>query len=332
MSYQIRDIILEQEFHLVKELLKQNELSFEEKTSHTIGLFDGDFLVATGSLDDNVIKMLAVDERYQGEQLLSTILTRLIYLLHQEKKYKYFVFTKPKNKKFFMDYNLFLIYEDEDILFFENKVNTIVETLHEIKYNLKLKRGSTASLVMNCNPMTLGHLYLIETAANIHDNVIIFLVEENRSVFPFDVRYKIVKKSVKHLKNVIVLPSTAYIISKATFPTYFSKTVNDATKLYTKLDIHIFKDYFMNILDIDFRYVGTEPLDPLTNLYNEQMKLILKDQLFIVNRLEKEQKTISASYIRKLAQEKSFEAIKELVPKATYQYLKSKKGQKLFHE
>lgn len=331
MSYQIKDIILEQEVNQVKKLLKQNGLSYEEKTTHTIGLFDGDFLVATGSLDDNVIKMLAIDEKYQGEQLLSTILTRLISLLHLEKRYKYFVFTKPKNKKFFMDYNLFLIYEDENILFFENKINTIVETLHEIKYNLKLKRGSTASMVMNCNPMTLGHLYLIETAAKIHENVIIFLVEENRSVFSFDVRYKIVKKTVKHLKNVIVLPSTSYIISKATFPTYFSKTVNEATSLYTKLDIQIFKDYFMNILNIDFRYVGTEPLDPLTSIYNEQMKKVLKDQLFIVNRLEKDEKTISASYIRKLAQEKSFDDIKKLVPKATYQYLKSKKGQKLFH-
>jgi [citrate (pro-3S)-lyase] ligase len=332
MTYQLRDIILDQEITQVKALLKQNGLTYEDHITYTIGLFDGDLLIATGSLDDNVIKMLAVDEKYQGEQLLSNVLTRLISLLHTQKKYKYFVFTKPKNKKFFMDYNLFLIYEDENILFFENKVNTIVETLHEIKYNLKLKRGSTASLVMNCNPMTLGHLYLIETAAKTHDNVIIFLVEENRSVFTFETRFKIVKKSVKYLKNVVVLPSTSYIISKATFPTYFSKNLNEASELYTKLDIHIFKEYFMSILNIDFRYVGTEPLDPLTNLYNEQMKKILQNQLVIVDRLEKDSQTISASYIRKLAREHQFELIKELVPKATYQFLKSKKGQKVFHE
>lgn len=330
MDYILRDILLDVEIQQVKELLKQNGLSYEDQVNHTIGLFNGDLLIATGSIDDNVIKMLAVDIKYQGENLLSTILTKLISILNHEKKYKFFVFTKPNNKKFFMDYNLFLIYEDHDILFFENKVDTIVESLHELKYRLNLSRGSTAALVMNCNPMTNGHLYVIEKAAKSHDHVLIFLVEENRSVFPFDVRYKIVKKSLKKLKHVIVIPSTPYIISKATFPTYFSKTVNESTKLYTKLDIHIFKTYFMDILGIDFRYVGTEPLDPLTHLYNDQMKHILGDQLVIIERMKQNDETISASYIRKLAKEKNFEQIKKLVPNPTYQFLKSKKGQKLF--
>jgi len=330
MDYQLKDIILDVEIQKVKALLKQNGLSYEDHVNHTIGLFDGDLLIATGSLDDNVIKMLAVDVKYQGEHHLSTILTKLISILNQERKYKFFVYTKPNNKKFFLDYNLFLIYEDQHILFFENKIDTIVETLHELKYQLNLSRGSTASLVMNCNPMTNGHLYLIETAAKSHDHVLIFLVEENKSFFPFDVRFKIVKKALKKLKNVKVIPSTPYIISTATFPTYFSKTVNESTLLYTTLDIHIFKTYFMNILGIDYRYVGTEPLDPLTNIYNETMKQILGDQLVIIERLKNHEVAISASFIRTLAKERKYEEIKKLVPQATYQFLKSKKGQKLF--
>ena len=331
MNYQFKDILLDVERKQVKTLLANQGLYYEAHVTHTIGLFDGDLLIATGSIDDNVIKMLAVDASYQGENLLSKVLTKLISILNQEKKYKYFVFTKKENKLFFMDYHLLLIYEDDYILLFENKTNTIIETLQQMKQSLNLSPGSTASLVMNCNPMTNGHLYLIETCAKKHDHVIVFLVEENKSVFPFDVRFKIVKKATKSLKNVHVLPSTPYIISRATFPTYFSKSVDEATKQYTNLDISLFKTYFMDIFNIDYRYVGTEPLDPLTQMYNETMKDIIGDQLVIMDRIHHQDTPISASFIRKLIEKNDFSNIKNLVPKATYQFLTSKKGRKLFH-
>jgi [citrate (pro-3S)-lyase] ligase len=329
VNYQFKNVLLANEIEDVKSLLAKNDLFFESKVSDIIGLYDEDKLIATGSLDCNVIKMLAVDPNYQGEQLLNTVLSHLIHLLHMKKIYKYFIFTKPHNKKFFLDYNLFVIEENENIILFENKIDTIVEQLNEMKSNIKLNRGSTAAIVMNCNPMTLGHLYLIEKVANQHDNLLVFLVEENLSVFPFDVRMKIVKKATKHLKNVIVLPSTSYIISKATFPTYFLKEINQATQIYMNLDLSIFLHYFMNIFSIDFRYVGTEPLDPLTNLYNQAMKAILKDKVIEIERLKKDDLTLSASYVRKLASDKKFDEIKTLVPKSTYLFLKSRKGRKL---
>jgi [citrate (pro-3S)-lyase] ligase len=331
MKYQFREILMPVEKEMVKSLLSKHGLKSEDRITHTIGLFDGDLLVATGSIDDNVIKMLAVDAAYQGENLLSIVLTKLVNILNNEKKYKYFVFTKTENKKFFLDYNLFLIYEDDYMILFENKINTIVETLHDMKYKLNLKGGSTAALVMNCNPMTNGHLYLIETCAKKHDHVLIFLVEENRSVFPYDVRLKILKKSTKQIKNVHVLPSTPYIISRATFPTYFSKSLDEATKRYTQLDISLFKTYFMDIFNIDYRYVGTEPLDPLTNLYNQTMKEILGEKLIIIDRLSENDQPISASSIRKLIAKKDLSRIKQLVPKATYQFLKSTKGKEILN-
>ena len=330
MNYQFRNVLLPNEVEDVKSLLAKNDLIYESKVTETIGLYDDSKLIATGSLDHNVIKMLAVDSNYQGEQLLNTVLSHLIHLLHMKNIYKYFIFTKPFNKKFFLDYNLFIIEENQDIILFENKIDTIVEQLHEMKSELKLNRGTTAAIVMNCNPMTLGHLYLIETVANKCDNLLIFLVEENLSVFPFDVRMKIVKKATKHLKNVMILPSTQYIISRATFPTYFLKEINEVTSIYMNLDIHIFLHYFMQIFEIDYRYVGTEPLDPLTNLYNQVMVSILKDKVIIIDRLKKDDLVLSASYVRKLAKEKNFDEIKKIVPPSTYTYLKSKKGRKLF--
>ena len=330
MNYTIRDILLETEYQEVVKLLQNQGLTFETQVSYTMGLFDNDRLIGTGSIDQHVIKMLAIDNDYQGENLLSTILTHLISILNRKNIHKYFIFTQPKNKRIFNDYNLFTIYENKDIILFENKVDTIVERLHEIAMDYPKKEGSRrAALVMNLNPMTNGHLYLIETCAKENDQVFIFVVEENSSIFPFDVRWSILKKATKHLKNVVLLPSTKYIISKATFPTYFIKKVDDQTSLYTTLDVSIFSTYFMDIFQIDLRYVGTEPYDVLTNLYNETLKSILGNKLKIIDRLSLDQNAISASLVRKLANEQKFEEIKKLVPKATYKYLKSKKGRQL---
>ena len=59
--------------------------------------------------------------------------------------------------------------------------------------------------------------------------------------------------------------------------------------IYMEIDVMIFKNYFMPILEIDTRYVGDEPKDPMTAMYNEMMKKILKDNL----------KNIKAYHLRK---------------------------------
>jgi [citrate (pro-3S)-lyase] ligase len=96
------------------------------------------------------------------------------------------------------------------------------------------------------------------------------------------------------------------------------------------LDLLIFKTYFMDILEIAFRYVGNEPLDPMTSAYNQTMKSLLNEQLVIIDRLKKDQQVISASLVRKLVKDNNFEKIKNLVPSVTYQFLKSKQGRALF--
>jgi len=332
MSRKLIDCILEKEINDVKLLLSKNGLSYEDKVTSTIGIYDDDHLIATGSLYENVIKMIAVDQDSKGENLTATILDKLISMLNYKGVQKYFLFTTPASKKFFMNFNFSLIHENEKIVLFENNINTIEEQLNQMKEQLTLVRGTTAAIVMNCNPVTFGHQYLIETCASQNDNVIIFLVEENKSVFSFETRFKLLKKVTKHMTNVHVLPSTQYIISNATFPTYFLKELNEASLIYMDLDISIFNKYFMRIFGIDLRYVGNEPIDQTTDAYNMAMKQILKDKLVIVERLQKDFVTISASIVRKLAKQNKFDELKNFVPKPTYQYLKSKKGRALFHD
>ncbi len=316
----------------VFDLLNKQGLRFEDKVTSTIGLFDNHKLIATGSLYENVIKMIAVDRDYQNENLTGIILTNLTNKLREQGIYKYFLFTTPTNKHYFINYAFSLIAETKDIVLLENNINTIEEQLLKLKTSLPELSGSIASIVMNCNPVTFGHMYLIESCAKENNHVIIFLVEENKSVFSFDIRLELIKKATKHLENVVVLPSTAYIISSATFPTYFLKELNDVSLVYMDLDITIFKEYFMRIFNINFRYVGEEPLDPTTRAYNMAMKAILKDKLKIIKRIENNQEPISASFVRKLAKNHQYKEIKQLVPKATYQFLISAKGKALFDE
>lgn len=327
---EMRDCILQSEKDEAYHLVKSQGLSIDEKIDLTIGIYDDHQLVATGSLYENVLKMIAVDTSRQGENLTAKVVQALVDRLKERKIEKYFLFTKPEHQSVFSSLNFSLIIATHQIALFENSAYTIKERLIHLKNTLKLQRGTTASIVMNCNPVTKGHLYLIEKCASQQDNVIIFLVEENKSVFPFDVRMKLLKKATSHLQNVHILPSTPYIISSATFPTYFLKELNEASNIYMDLDIRIFKMYFMEIFNIDFRYAGTEPLDPTTRKYNETMHRILKDQWISIDRLAKDHHIISASLVRRLARERKFRALKPFVPGPTYRFLKSKKGRMLF--
>lgn len=326
----IQDCLLESEKELAYKLVMSQGLSVDEKIDLTIGIFEEDDLIATGSIYENVIKMIAIDPNRQGENLTATVLQALIDRLNERKITKYFLFTKPEYISVFQSLYFSLIIQTDTIALFENASYTIKERLIDLKKSLKLERGTIASIVMNCNPVTKGHLYLIEKCANQQDNVIIFLVEENKSVFPFEIRMKLLKKATRHLRNVHILPSTPYIISSATFPTYFLKEVGEASKIYMDLDIRIFKKYFMDIFDIDFRYTGTEPLDPLTCQYNETMHSILKEQWISIDRLSKDHHIVSASLVRRLAKDKKFLLLKPFVPGVTYRFLISKKGRSLF--
>ena len=329
MQYQVKTLETTKELNQCKLLLKLHGLSYEQQVTHTIGIYDGDLLIGTGSLDHHVIKMIAIDPSYQGENLTALIMTHLVLKLSQDNIYKFFLYTKPENYLFFKDFGLSLVAKTEDIILFENNIYTLKERLADMKSALP-DVSNFGAIVMNCNPVTLGHQYLIEMAAQKHPYVLIFLVEEDLSVFPFDVRKHLLEKAISHLKNVIIIPSTPYIISKATFPTYFTKSATEASRLHMILDATIFMTYFMPMLNISMRYVGTEPNDQTTLKYNESLKHVLGNHLTIIERKMSNQLYISASHVRSLAQQKAFDQLKAVVPKATLQFLKSKKGQRLF--
>ena len=130
--------------------------------------------------------------------------------------------------------------------------------------------GKSAAVVMNANPFTRGHQYLVEKAAAACDTLHLFIVSEDASLVPFAVRKKLVAEGVKHLPNVVLHDSGPYIISNATFPSYFLKDEAAVIDGHARLDLAVFTK-IAKALNITARYVGEEPTSQVTGLYNQIM-------------------------------------------------------------
>ena len=246
---------------------------------------------------------------------------------------KYLAKMLYQNKVLLGDKCLKEINKDRGTPIFSTSLNEIEnEELDEYINSLaSVKRinvsGRIGSIVMNCNPFTLGHRYLIETAAKKCEVLYIFVVEENRSVFSFADRLELVRKGVKDLENVVVLPSGKFIISQTTFSAYFLKEEQKDAIIDPSEDVFIFASKIAPALDINIRFAGEEPFDKITNQYNASMKRILPKygiEFEVIKRKEEGGEVISASKVRHLLQNKEFEKIKRIVPETTYDYLYEK--------
>ena len=193
------------------------------------------------------------------------------------------------------------------------------------RYFDKSKYKNIGSIIMNCNPFTNGHKYLIEKALKQVDYLIIFVVEEDKSIIPFDLRYSMVREAANSYKNVYVVPSGNIILSNTTFPEYFVKIYDEDIVKNIEFDITMFAKYIANPLGINYRFVGEEKEDKVTREYNKQMKKILPKygiKLVEIPRTANDNgDIISATKVRKLIENNDIEKLKEYVPKHTIDYL-----------
>lgn len=206
-----------------------------------------------------------------------------------------------------------------------NKSNELVEykkiliEFYEQMFSVRM-----GAVVMNCNPFTLGHRYLIEQALTQCDYLAIFVVQEDQSVFPFEDRIHLVDLCTSDLDNVVVIPSGNFIISSLTFSEYFNKSEMQERVIDSSLDVTIFAREIAPCLHITKRFAGEEPFDAVTNQYNETMKRILPEygiEFVEIPRKKFGEDVISASYVRTLLEKKDFESIRPLVPAPVFDYL-----------
>ena len=305
-----------------KEFLAKAGLEPDMQIQRTALIWEDGQLIATASRQDNLLKCIAVDDAHQGEGLAATLLTQLRQDAFQAGHSHLFLYTKPKNEAMFSSLFFYPVAQTDKVLLMESKKDGIQSFLNTLPS--ATHTGTVGAAVMNCNPFTCGHRYLIETAAAECDHVYIFVLSEDKSHFSAKDRLNMVTLGTAHLPNVTVLPTGPYLISSATFPTYFLADRESAETAHCLLDIEIFCRFFVPRLGITRRYVGTEPLSPLTEQYNEALSKYLPKsgiQLRQIARLETSGTPVSASAVRACLEQGNIDVLKTLVPETTLNYL-----------
>lgn len=220
--------------------------------------------------------------------------------------------------------------EDNRELYFGIRQKTIAipeqlkKWLSEVKKHKICNAHKSGAIVMNCNPFTRGHRYLIEEAKKQVDVLYIFVVEEDKSFFKFEDRLQMVKLGVADINNVVVIPSGGYIISTQTLPGYFEKEEKPYVELDATDDLELFAGVIAKEFEISVRFAGEEPKDPFTRQYNKEMERILPQFGIEFCEIERKQicgEVISASLVRKCMKEKNYDKIRQLVLPEVYCYL-----------
>lgn len=333
----------------IEAFLKRNGLRFDDMHYYAAITDDDGEMIAGGGLKGNVIKCVAVDDAHKGEAIANTLISHLIAHANEEGHSNVMLFTKPKNRQLFESLSFRLLAEAPEAVLMETGIggiNNTVEALKKIReesekykeYNKECKKEEKTNLnsstpqplttttplrgvvVMNCNPFTLGHRYLIEQAAKQVERLFVMVVREDCSLFAYTERKAMVEQGVAHLKNVTVIDGSEYAISQATFPTYFLKRLDDAADTQMLLDLDLFRRHIAPALGATVRFVGTEPTDRLTRRYNQLMHEVLAD-VRETARLEKEGNAVSASRVRKAMEQGDMSTIRQLVPPTTLPYI-----------
>ena len=339
----------------IEAFLKRNALRIDDMNYYAAALDDDGEMIAGGGLKDDVIKCVAVDDAHKGEAIANTLVSHLISHANQEGYSCIKLFTKPKNRQLFESLSFRLLAEAPEAILMETGIGGIsntVEALKKIKeesekykeYNKECKEDSKKCkentsylntstpqhltttpprggvVVMNCNPFTLGHRYLIEQAAKQVERLYVMVVREDCSLFAYTERKTMVEQGVADIKNVTVIDGSDYAISRATFPTYFLKRLDDAADTQMLLDLDLFRRHIAPALGATVRFVGTEPTDQLTQRYNQLMHEALKD-VREIDRLEKDGNAVSASRVRKAMEQGDMNTIRQFVPPTTLPYI-----------
>ena len=324
----IRELFVEveEDAEMLHAFLARHALGYETDIDAAFGIFDEyDTLCGCGCAAKSLLKCFAVAESLRGQNALGALISRLVQDRFFKGYYDLRVITRAHNEPLFSACGFYPIARTDALVLLENSPNG------PRRFALPLlekgdEQRTVGAIVMNANPFTLGHRALVEYAAARCDVLHLFVVEEDRSLFPTDVRFRLVQEGTSDLANVRVHSSGPYMISLATFPTYFLKSEENAAALQSALDITLFAEAIAPVLHITRRFAGQEPFDPITACYNSAMRGILPRygiEFVEIPRLASCGAPVSASRVRTLLKEKGVcDEVLQLVPEPTQRYLK----------
>ncbi len=306
----------------------------ESEREYAVSFLSEGRIVGTGSLCGRIIQGLAVDESLRGAGLALRVVSELEAEAVRRGRSRLFVFTGPANCDIFESLGYRPIAAARGAAILLEKGGGLEEWLSELRASFVARpvrpaapRRPVSALVMNCNPFTLGHLHLVKTAAAASERVVLFVVSAEASSFPYEVRIHLVREGVTALSNVAVLPGSDYIISRATFPTYFLRDKKgDAAAIHARLDADLFGRHIAPAIGATRRYVAEEPFSPVTAIYNRALAEVLPPlgvEVVEIPRLESGGVAVSASAVRRAIREGKLEDVRAIVPETTWAYLSS---------
>jgi [citrate (pro-3S)-lyase] ligase len=304
----------------------------EGSPDYRAGLFDRGRLVGTASRYGKVIQALAVEEARAGGGLAARLVSELEAEAGRRGLARLFVFTSPGNRAVFEGLGYHGIAEAPGAALLLEKGRGLEDWLAEARLGLDGARARAglsgpglSVLVVNCNPFTLGHLHLARAAAAASAFVLVLVVREDASSFPYDVRFRLVREGLAGIANLAVLPGSDYLVSRATFPTYFLKDrAGEAAAIHARLDAELFGRRIAPALGVDRRFLGQEPYSPVTAIYNRVLAQTLPPLGIAVTeipRLESGGAAVSASSVRAAIRAGRLQDARSLVPDTTWNYL-----------
>ena len=307
------------------ELLRAEGIRRDKNLDYSCGVFDEDgALIAAGSSFKNTLRCLAVSSAHRGEGLMNQVVSHLLEKQTERGNSHVFLYTKTKNDRIFRDLGFHEIARVEgELVFMENRRDGFARYLKGLE---KTRReGKSAAVVMNANPFTLGHRRLIERAAAENDALHLFLLSEEAGPIPFAVRKRLVREGVADLPNLILHDSGPYIISSATFPSYFLRDEDAAILAHAKLDLAVFGK-IAAALGVTERWAGEEKSSHVTALYNEMMAAELPGMgvaFRTIPRLELRGEIVSASSVRQAIHDGELEKAAFMLPESSLRYFTS---------
>ena len=313
----------------IEALLEREGIQRDRHLDYTCALVDEDGSpVATGSCFGSTLRCFAVDSRHQGEGLLNQIVSHLIEYEMEQGNAHLFLYTKPQAVKFFRDMGFYEIARAEgQAVFLENREDGFPRYLRGLERESPAVRPGRkiGAAVLNANPFTLGHQYLIEQAAAQCDLLHVFIVSEDKSLVPFAVRERLVREGTAHLKNLVYHPTGPYLISSATFPSYFLKEEAAVSEGHARLDAAVFLR-IAEALQISCRFLGEEKTSQVTGIYHHILADLLPQRgvaCVILPRKQQEGRAISASTVRQLIHDGKLQEARALLPESTFRYFTS---------
>jgi len=320
----------------IRALLGRCGLDYEEHIQVFVVCRDAGRLVACAGLESNIVKCCAIDPDLRGGSLSLTLLSEVVHLAYERGHSHLFLYTRPENVSFFQGCGFYALAEVPGyVTLMENTpvgIRAYCDRLRAQRPAGLRPDARIGGIVINANPFTLGHQYLVRLAAAQCDWLHLFVVSEDVSFVSYRDRYALVEQGVRGIERLTLHHGSQYMVSRATFPDYFFKEKGVVGDCCTAIDLLLFRNHIAPALGITHRFVGTEPFCETTRKYNADMKFWLQGDGSTAPAVTviEEARTraggtpISASEVRRLLRSRDLDRIRALVPAPTFELLREK--------